>query len=68
MTKKAFELFIWLILQVVHADYVRSDQLAQVWASNDANNFENTTEEVKQRRFRCDSSWNFKLRNIFDVH
>ena len=56
MTKKAFELFIWLILQVVHADYVRSDQLAQVWASNDANNFENTTEEVKQRRFRCDSS------------
>lgn len=34
---------------VVHGDYVRSDQLVQVWGSDDRDNFPNRTDQVQQR-------------------
>ena len=34
---------------VVHGDYVRSDQLVQIWGSDDRDNFPNKTDQVQQR-------------------
>ena len=68
MTKRAFDFCTWLILPTVYAEYVRSDQLAQVWASNSEKNFENTTEEVQKRRSGVILSKVFRIRNCFLMH
>ena len=65
MTKRAFDFCTWLILPTVYAEYVRSDQLAQVWASNSQHNFENTTEEVQKRRSGGDLIESFSNQKLF---
>lgn len=57
MTKRALDFTILLFLPTIYAEYIRSDQLAQVWASNDRSNFENTTEEVQKRSSSDQEKW-----------
>ena len=42
-------ILIFLLINVIWGDYVRSDQLAQVWGSDDKDKFPNRTNEVLQR-------------------
>ena len=42
-------IIILLLINGIWGDYVRSDQLAQVWGSDDKDNFPNRTNEVLQR-------------------